>query len=223
MHEGPSSRCCIQSTVAACEHLPHRVHVDLVGPLPTGLRGNRYFLSIKDEATLLAFIYPIKSKNETHDKIKEFKSKYENLTEKRLKIVRADRSTEFISKAINSLNSEQGISMEHSAAYMPAQNGRAERTNRTIIESTRLIMKEMKLPDHLWPELVQAVAYTRNRSPGLDGMTPFKKGNDKKPDIRNLRAIGCRVWVKSTKPGQKKLDSRSWQGILVGYEGTNQY
>ena len=68
----------------------HRIHVDLVGPLPTGLRGNQYFLSIKDEAMLLAFIYPIKSKDETHDKIKEFKAKYENLTEKRLKVIRAD-------------------------------------------------------------------------------------------------------------------------------------
>jgi transposase InsO family protein len=97
----------------------HRIHVDLVGPLPTGLRGNQYFLK----------------------KIKEFKSKYENLTEKRLKVIRADRGTEFISKAIDSWNSEQRILMEYSAVYVSAKNGRAERTNRTIVESTRSIMK----------------------------------------------------------------------------------
>jgi hypothetical protein len=31
--------------------------------------------------------------------------------------------------------------MEYSAVYVSAKNGRAERTNRTIVESTRSIMK----------------------------------------------------------------------------------
>ena len=154
-------------------------------------------MSTKDEATLLAFIYFIKTKEETHEKIKEFKSKCGILTDRRLEVVRVDRGTEFTSKTIDS------ITVGYSAAYVPAQNGRAGRKNRTMAESTRSIMKEMKLSGHLWPETVQAVAYTKDRSPGLDGVIPFEKLNDKKPDVRNLRAIGFRIWAKSTKPDQK--------------------
>ena len=45
----------------------------------------------------------------------------------------------------------------------------------------------------------------------------------KKPDLSHIRVLGARAWVHIPKEKRKKLDERSWQGIHVGYEGTNQY
>ena len=51
----------------------------------------------------------------------------------------------------------------------------------------------MGLPKSLWPEITKAVGYIKNRSPGSDGKTPFEKANNEKPDVLNLRVLGCRV------------------------------
>ena len=47
--------------------------------------------------------------------------------------------------------------------------------------------------------------------------------NNAKPFLGHMRTVGARTWVHIPKEKRKKLDDRSWQGIIVGYEGNNQY
>ena len=70
------------------------------GRLPTEIRESHYFLSIKDKATLLAFIYSLKIKDEALKKLSIFKKKYKNLTDKKFKLIRANKSGKFDLKAI---------------------------------------------------------------------------------------------------------------------------
>lgn len=48
------------------------------------------------------------------------------------------------------------------APYMPQQNGVVERRKRTVIEMSRILLKEMNLPAMLWGEAVRNAVYVLN-------------------------------------------------------------
>ncbi|CAL8133636.1 unnamed protein product [Prunus armeniaca] len=65
-------------------------------------------------------------------------------------------------------------------AYSPQQNGVVERKNRTIVEMSKAMMHEKRLPFKLWGETVNTVVYIQNRCPTraldncLDVVTKFQ-------------------------------------------------
>lgn len=58
----------------------------------------------------------------------------------------------------------------------PQQNGVAERENRTIMEMARSMLKEKKMPNEFWRDVVACTAYILNRAPtkSVPGMTPYE-------------------------------------------------
>ena len=111
--------------------------------------------------------------------------------------------------------------MESSVPYCPEQNGKAERLNYTLISSVRTILSTMKLLKSLWFEILNTVAYLKNRNLGSDGITHFEKLRGDKPDLLHLRIVCSLAWVHIPKKNRRKLDEQSWQGIFVGYERIN--
>ena len=88
----------------------------------------------------------------------------------------------------------------------------------------RGILTQQKPTRSLWAEIANAVVYLRNQSPICQGTTTvFENLKGEIPYLGHFRMLGCRVWVYIPKKKCKKLDDRSYQGIHVGYEGTNQY
>ena len=54
--------------------------------------------------------------------------------------------------------------------------------------------------------------------------TPFEKYQGYKPDISNLKIVGCRAYVHIPKEKRQisaKLAERAWIGYLVGFEAHN--
>ena len=66
-------------------------------------------------------------------------------TWKRLKCLRSDRGSEFISNEFNNFCIERGIKRQVSAPGTPQQNGIVERRNRSIMDHERILMKERML------------------------------------------------------------------------------
>ncbi|GJW65064.1 putative ribonuclease H-like domain-containing protein [Tanacetum coccineum] len=62
---------------------------------------------------------------------------------------------------------ENGIKREYSVAMTPQQNGMAERTNRTLIEATRTMLADFRLPTTFWAEAVKTACYVQNRVLGI--------------------------------------------------------
>ena len=74
------------------------VHSDVCGPmLATSLRGNVYYVSFIDYYAHKTWIYFLKGKCEVFLKFKELKVLVENLSEKKIKILRLDNGGEFTS------------------------------------------------------------------------------------------------------------------------------
>ena len=75
-----------------------------------------------------------------------------------------DNGGEYVSKEFEEFLKYKGIRYELTVPYPPAQNGVAERLNRTLMESARTMIRFARLPDSYWGEAVATTAYIRKSS-----------------------------------------------------------
>ena len=109
------------------------IHSNICGPMSTkALSGVEYFVTFIDEHSRKTWIYFLKTNDEVFGRFKEFKALVENLTGKKIKILRSDNGGEYIDKDFTDFCAREGIRREWIAPYNPEQNGVAERTNRTV-------------------------------------------------------------------------------------------
>lgn len=109
--------------------------------------------------------------------------------------------------------------METTAPYSPAQNGIAERLNRTLLEHARAMLFAKNLPKILWPEAVSYACYIKNRSPTRalgSNTTPFQAFFGRKADISRLEEFGTTCWVMVPDQRRAKLDPKAEAHLFVG-------
>ena len=77
------------------------IHTVVCGPFKTtGFNEEKYFISFIDDYSKIARIYCIKSKGEVFDCFVQFVNEAENLTGKKLKILRCDNGKEYLNNRI---------------------------------------------------------------------------------------------------------------------------
>jgi hypothetical protein len=141
------------------------VHSDVCGPMTTtSLSGYVYYVSFIDDFSRKTWIYFLKEKSEVFSKFKEFKALVENLSEKKIKILRLDNGGEFTSDDFKSFCREVEIKRELTSPYNPQQNGVVERKNRTIMEVVKAMIHDQDLPMHLWAEATRSVVCVEHKS-----------------------------------------------------------
>ena len=157
----------------------------------SSLGGSRHYVTFIDDYTRYTTVYFLKTKDEVLAKFKEFHNFTINHTGKQIQTLRTDNGGEYCSKAFDTYLKENGITHQLTVPYNPAQNGVAERMNRTVVESARSMLSHSNVPDEFWAEAVNTTVYLRNRSPttALDGITPYECLFDQKPDVANLRVF----------------------------------
>jgi hypothetical protein len=64
----------------------------------SSISGYVYYVSFIDDYSHKTWIYVLKYKDEVFSKFKEFKSLIENLSERKIKIIRSDNGGEYASK-----------------------------------------------------------------------------------------------------------------------------
>ncbi|GKA54893.1 putative ribonuclease H-like domain-containing protein [Tanacetum coccineum] len=102
----------------------------------------------------------------------------ENLIDLKVKVIRCDNGTEFKNRVMNQFCEMKGIKREFSVARTPQQNREAERKNRTLIEATRTVLADSKLPTTFWSEAVNTAC--------------------RKHDLSFMRPFGCPVTILNT-------------------------
>jgi transposase InsO family protein len=127
------------------------IHSDVCGPMSVAsLNVYLYYVLFIDDHSRKTWIYFLKNKDGVLAKFQEFKDQVENLTGRKIKILRSDDGGEYTSKEFNSFCIEVGIKREFTVPYNPQQNGVAERKNITIIEATKEMIHDQSLPMTLW-------------------------------------------------------------------------
>ncbi|CAL9007544.1 unnamed protein product [Prunus brigantina] len=100
-----------------------------------------------------------------------------------------------------------------------ANNGVAERKNRTIVEMAKCMMFEKSMPLEFWAEAVNTAVYILNRCPtkALDKKTPFEAYSGRKPGIKHLRIFGSLCYAHVPNQQRQKLDLTSKRCVFLGY------
>jgi len=114
----------------------------------------------------------------------------------------------------------KGIILETTASFTLEQNGRAERDNRSLIESARAMLHAKNLPIKLWTEAVNTACYILNRTPIVSnqGVTPYEVWMNRKPRLDHIRMFASEAYAHILKQLRKKWDKKSQRLILVGYQ-----
>ena len=197
------------------------VHSDVCGPMPTqSIVGNKYFVTFIDDYSRYCKVYFMKYKSEVFNKFKEFESVTTNKCGCSIGTLRTDNGGEYLSKEFDSYLQSKGINHELSAPYSPAQNGVAERFNRTLMESPRTMIAQAELPECYWAEAVATAAYLRNRVPtrSLKSTTPYEKWFERKPDLSHKRVFGCMCYAYIPEVNKKgKLSNKAEKLRFIGY------
>ncbi|GJS21486.1 zinc finger, CCHC-type containing protein [Tanacetum coccineum] len=197
------------------------VYGDLCGPIsPATHSGKKLIFLLVDDCTRFMWAYFLTSKDQAFSTFKEFRQQIEMEMRMKLRMLRTDRGGEFTSNEFTKYCKENGIARQLTAPYSPQQNGVVERRNRTVLSTTRSMMKAMKLPLTFWAEAVRHAIYILNRVPtrALIDKTPYEALYNRKPNLENLRIFGCTAYAKITIPHLKKLDDRSIPLIYLGVE-----
>nr|GEY55176.1 zinc finger, CCHC-type [Tanacetum cinerariifolium] len=168
----------------------------------------------------------LNTKDQAFDTFKEFKKSIENELRTTLKMLRTDRGGEFTSNEFIQYFKENSIARQLTAPYSPQQNGVVKRRNRTIMSTTRCMMKATNMPQNFWAEIVRHVIYILNSVPtkALEDITPYEAIKQKKPNLEKLRIFDCIAYAKVPSQHLTKLDDKSIKMVyLVNEQGSKDY
>ncbi|GJW49733.1 zinc finger, CCHC-type containing protein [Tanacetum coccineum] len=197
------------------------VYGDLCGPItPPTPSGKKYIFLLVDDYSRYMWVYFLNTKDQAFDTFKEYKKTIENELRTTLKMLRTDRGGEFTSNEFTQYCKENGIARQLTAPYSPQQNGVVERRNRTIMSTTRCMMKATNMPQNFWAEAVRHAIYILNSVPtkALEDITPYEAIKRRKPNLENLRVFGCIAYAKVPSQHLTKLDDRSTRMVYLGNE-----
>lgn len=142
------------------------IHSDVCGPMSQdSVGGSKFFVSFKNDNSAYRIVYFIKHKSDVVDKLKEFVDLVENKFQRRVKTLHVDNGRKYCNKKMSRYLCAKGINLETTAPYTSEQNRRAERDNRTLIESAKAMLHGKNLPVRLWAEAVNTACYILNWTP----------------------------------------------------------
>lgn len=121
-------------------------------------------------------MYLLKSKNEAPEYLKEFLKESEASKNLKTSKIRCDNGGEFSNIFFKNCCKNRGNILEFTVQYSPQLNGKAERSNGTILEKARALIFDSCANKELWGEASYVAAYLLNRSPTENmEVTPMEK------------------------------------------------
>ena len=206
--------------------------MDLIGPISTvtanGDRlavttsnGKRYALIIVDEYSSFVHIYLLKQKSDAKMEIMNLIRLIKNQHKISVKGIHSDRGGEFLNDVLKIYYSSEGIIHTTSPAHRQHLNGKAEATNKSVVNTARCYLIESGAPVQLWGDALLAVGYVRNRTSlaALNGgVSPYELIYKTKPDLSRLRVWGANAFVYVEKAQRGKFDPIRKSGMFIGYD-----
>eukprot|EP00798_Chlamydomonas_sp_ICE-L_P015044 gene15044-biopygen24097 len=114
------------------------LYSDVCGPLPCGLNGHKYFVTVRDRFSGYSMVKTVHEKKKAATFIIQCIESLERGTTFTVKAIRLDRGGEYTSTSLLSYLSSKGIIAQHTATECSASNGTAERLNLTIMDRVYL-------------------------------------------------------------------------------------
>ncbi|KAL2247408.1 UNVERIFIED_CONTAM: Retrovirus-related Pol polyprotein from transposon RE1 [Sesamum indicum] len=201
-------------------HVFDLIHVDIWGPYrQPSLSGSHYILTIVDDYSKTTWTFLIQHKSQTLQLLSSFLAKAHTQFDSKVKAIRTDNGSEFMSLACQTLFQSHGIIHQKSCAYTPKQNVTVERKHRHLLQVARALMFESSLPRSFWVESILTATHIINRlpSPSLHWKSPSEILHNRPSSYANLKTFGCLCFVSNVTPYKNKFDQRAFRCIFIGY------
>ncbi|XP_010476022.1 PREDICTED: uncharacterized protein LOC104755356 [Camelina sativa] len=182
------------------------------------LAGKKYVFVLVDDYSRYTWVRFIREKSDTVD---SFKILALQLLNERggIKQIRSDYGGEFQNEAMKDFCDQHGIAHQYSAPRTPQQNEVVEMKNRTLQEMARAMIHENQVPKKFWAEALNTACYIINRVYVRINTTktPYELWKGKTPNLSYFHVFGCKCYILNDKDYLGKFDSRSDDGMFLGY------
>jgi len=147
-----------------------RVHMDLIGPLPSTQNGNRYIMVIKDYLTKYVWLIPLKGKTAT-EVAEAYVTRF--ICQAGIPdMVVSDRGNEFVNSLMKNVSDIMGINRISTTPYNPRSDGFVENHNKTLKDQLFNYIDTLKQND--WDIFLPTVQLFYNTTVSLStGYTPM--------------------------------------------------
>ena len=200
------------------------IHTDVAHINVPSLGGAKYFVTFLDEASGHITARAIKRKNDASTELIKYVAWIERQSGTRVKRITMDGAdkTDY-AQAVNKLSLE-GVEFNPTAPYSPAENGRAERVNRTLNGTVRAMLSQAGLPEEFWAECLMTATQVRNCLPKADKKkSPEEELTSRVPSVAHFRVFGSLVWTRVADKKRRKLDPKAKRGVLLGSVSYGKY
>ena len=217
---GKLTRAPHSKPAARAERPLLRVFSDVHGPVPVQSRqGHYYWVTFIDDYSRFPAVYFIAKKSDVYDAFRKYKAWAENVTGRRIGILRDDKGGEYMAGIFDKFLAEAGIRQEHSICDTPQQVGVAERMNRSIAEGVTTLLSQSGLTRTWWEDAATHWLHGKIRLPSSTTapLTPFELFYGRKPDLSSMRPFGCLAYVHLQKDQRPALLPHAAQCVLIGY------
>ena len=194
------------------------VNADVIGPINEINPEAKYVSVLIDRATSYASAECMKTKD-----TKAIASQIEDFITTlggKIELIRSDNGTEYTSRALEDKLNALKIKREFTAPHSPAQNGKVERLNRTLIEMTKSMLKAVpSLAHELWPYAIDYAVWLYNRIPkeSLHQKSPFEALTGHCPDLSTCKPFGTECWFNPNPVLNTKAKDKGEAGIYLGH------
>lgn len=143
----------------------------------------------------------------------------ESETGKRCKSLRSDCGSEFVNQRVQTLLNIEHALLVTSSPRTPQQNGKAERSNRTLKECARTMLIASELPTNLWSEAMTTAAYLLNCTSKVNetNKTPFELWFNRKPCVGHLVEFGKEVQILIDPRKTSEWSSKTRSANIIGF------
>jgi hypothetical protein len=183
--------------------------------------GYLYAVQFLDHATKYAWVYPMKTRDEFIEKLRDLIDVKLKSHGVKIKHYHADGGAELISKLVLTLLKREGARYTWNPAETPELNSNSERRFRTLGERTLSMLLRSSLPKDFWWDAYESSNYITNRMPTKTAkgyQTPYEGVFKEIPDLSNLRVWGCKTYLKIPKNYLRKdWREKATSGYLMGY------
>jgi transposase InsO family protein len=199
------------------------LHCDVWTSPINSISGFSYYLVILDNYSHFCWTFPLRRKSEVHQHIVEFVAYARTQFGLPVKCLQADNGTEFVNNATSTFLAAHGILLRLSCPYTSAQNGKAERTLRTLNNSVRTLLLHASMPPLYWAEALAAACYLLNRRPSssIHSEVPYTRLFREQPTYDHIRVFGCLCYPNLQATSAHKLASRSMACVFLGYPSSH--
>jgi hypothetical protein len=186
-----------------------RVHIDLLGPLPTSVSGNKYALVMNDAFSSMVEIIAIPDKTApvvAQAFVNGWISRH-GVCDR----INSDLGSEFTADVFKTICLRLGINHHFSSVMHPTSNGQVERTNRTLLAYIRKFITA----NTEWEDLLPTLRFAINSAPHeTKRYTPFQIAFGRRPRLPSSAMNPAQTYSEDTTDKHLAMMSRIIDDVM---------